>query len=117
MGFYGDQVLPRFIDVMLANKEFAACAEEACAGLTGDVVEVGFGSGLNLRYLPPGSCGVSGRRPVRHCLETRGETHRRNHGSVEAAGLDGARIDAPDDRFDATLSTIRRAPFPMSPAR
>ena len=61
MGFYGDQVLPRFTDVMLGNKEFGQVREEVCEGLAGDVVEIGFGSGLNLPYLPPRSrvCGPS----------------------------------------------------------
>ena len=31
---------------------------------------------------------------------------------VEAAGLDGARLDAPDDRFDAALSTMTLCTIP-----
>jgi hypothetical protein len=58
MGFYGEQVLPRLTDRMLGNREFAKLREEVCAGLHGDVVEIGFGSGLNMPFLPLEVTGV-----------------------------------------------------------
>lgn len=52
MSFYEDRVLPRIIDCMLGNKAFLRLREEVCASLNGVVLEVGFGSGLNLPYVP-----------------------------------------------------------------
>lgn len=54
MSFYGDQVLPRFIDCALSGGEFARLRSRVTAGLAGEVLEIGFGSGLNVPHYPPG---------------------------------------------------------------
>jgi hypothetical protein len=53
MGFYADQILPRATDVIMARKEFGPIRARVAAGLDGEVVEVGFGSGLNVPHYPP----------------------------------------------------------------
>ena len=52
MGWYTDQVVPRFINVALGSKRFVPMRQRVTAGLEGDVVEIGFGSGLNVPYYP-----------------------------------------------------------------
>jgi ubiquinone/menaquinone biosynthesis C-methylase UbiE len=52
VGFYGDQVLPRLTNVVLCNQEFGAIRERVASALSGEVLEVGFGSGLNVPYYP-----------------------------------------------------------------
>ena len=58
MGFYTEQVLPRVVDRMLGNRTFAKVRAEVCAGLHGDVLEIGFGSGLNMAFLPSEVTGI-----------------------------------------------------------
>ena len=53
MGFYDEQVLPRVIDVMLGAKEMAPLRERVTAGVDGEVLEVGFGSGRNVPFTQP----------------------------------------------------------------
>jgi hypothetical protein len=52
MGFYGDQVVPRFIDLGMSRGEFTPIRARVAAGLDGDVIEVGFGSGVNVPHYP-----------------------------------------------------------------
>ena len=52
MSFYDDHVLPRIVNVVMDNKEDRKIRARVCAGLAGDVVEIGFGTGHNLPYLP-----------------------------------------------------------------
>lgn len=39
VGLYGEQVLPRLIDVVLANPEFGKIRRRVASGLSGEVVE------------------------------------------------------------------------------
>jgi hypothetical protein len=54
VGFYGDQVLPRFTNVVLGTREFARMRARVAASLEGEVLEVGFGSGLSVPHYPAG---------------------------------------------------------------
>jgi hypothetical protein len=53
MGFYEEQILPRVTDRALRGQEAARLRARVTAGLSGEVLEVGFGSGLTMPYYPP----------------------------------------------------------------
>jgi hypothetical protein len=50
MAFYGDRVFSRAMN--RNTKETPRLRAEVCGPLVGDVVEIGFGTGLNLPHLP-----------------------------------------------------------------
>lgn len=53
MGFYGRQVVPRAIDLAMRRRELTPIRARVASSLHGDVLEVGFGSGLNVPHYPP----------------------------------------------------------------
>ncbi len=112
MGFYGEQILPRVIDVMLGNKEFGKVRAEVCAGLHGDVVEIGYGSGLNVPYLPPEVTGLWGVDPSEVGRKLAAKRVASSAVPIHPAGLDGEQLDLPDSRFDAALSTMTLCTIP-----
>src|SRR5207302_5694160 len=59
MGIYAEHVLPRIINVACGMKQSNPLRERVCEGLQGRVVEIGFGSGLNVPFYPEGVTSVS----------------------------------------------------------
>jgi len=105
MGFYTDQVLPRFQDKVMARKPNRAVRARVCEGLEGAVVEVGFGTGLNAPYYPPAVKKVVAIEPSRVCMKIAGPRIATATTPVEYGGLTGERLDLPTAEFDALLST------------
>ncbi len=105
MGIYRDQVLPRLQDKVMNRKGTRDVRNRVCAGLTGDVVEVGFGTGLNVRHYPPEVTRVFAVEPSRVCMQLAEVRIARSDVSVTLAGLTGEHLDLPSEEFDAVLST------------
>jgi len=59
MGWYGTKVLPRIIDATCGVAQTAPLRQRVCAGLTGHLVEIGFGSGHNVPHYPAGVTAVA----------------------------------------------------------
>ena len=70
MGVYQDQLLPRLQDKVMARKATRAVRARVCAGLSGEVVEVGFGTGLNVCYYPSEVTKVVAIEPSPLCMRT-----------------------------------------------
>lgn len=101
-----DRVLPRLLDVTLSGEAADRYRGMACAGLSGRVVELGFGSGLNLTHLPVGVTEVLVVEPSDVAWRAAQQRIRAwNGGAVRRVGRDAAAIDLPDGSVDAVLST------------
>ena len=105
VGLYGEHVLPRIVNVACGMKTNEAYRRRVTEGLAGDVVEIGFGSGLNVPFYPQSVTQVAAVEPAdlgwKLAAKRLGETSV----PVRRAGLDGQRLPFPDDSFDAALST------------
>ena len=112
MGVYSEQVLPRIIDVACNMKQNGPQRRRVCEGLSGDVVEIGFGSGLNVPFYPPAVTHVAAVEPVDVGWKLAGKRLRSTSIPVQRSGLDGQSLPFPDDRFDAALSTWTMCTIP-----
>ena len=105
MGFYGEHVLPRVIDVACGLKASEPLRERVCAGLHGQVVEIGFGSGHNVRHYPEAVTRVAAVEPA----DTGWKLARKRVDAasipVDRVGLDGQSLPLDDDSCDTALST------------
>jgi ubiquinone/menaquinone biosynthesis C-methylase UbiE len=112
MGLYGGQVLPRIVDVACGTKANAPLRQRVCAGLEGEVVEIGFGSGLNVPFYPPKVTRVAAVEPADLGWKLAARRLGATTVPVERAGLDGQSLPFEDDSFDTALSTWTMCTIP-----
>jgi len=105
MGLYTERVLPRFQDKVMGRRPNQEVRRRVCTGLAGEVVEVGFGTGLNTPYYPPEVTRVLAVEPSALCIRLAEPRIAQSPVPVEMAGLTGERLDLPSESFDAVLST------------
>ncbi|MBB5917919.1 ubiquinone/menaquinone biosynthesis C-methylase UbiE [Nocardia transvalensis] len=105
MGIYSEQVLPRIVDKTCGLAVNARLRERVCAGLSGRVVEIGFGSGHNVPYYPAAVRSVTAVEPADTGWKLAAKRLARATVPVERSGLDGQSLPFPDNSFDAALST------------
>ena len=112
MGLYGDHVLPRIIDVACNLKAARVQRRRVCAGLHGSVVEIGFGSGLNVPFYPAGVSQVSAVEPSDVGWKLARKRVDVAAVPVERSGLDGQSLPFPDGSFDTAISTWTMCTIP-----
>ena len=105
MGFYTDRLLPRFTDVAL-GRPMEPIRKRVTAGLSGQVLELGFGSGRNLPHLPAEVTRVLAVEPASVCRSLAARRIASATCPVDWIGLDGQAIPLPDDSVDHVLVTF-----------
>ena len=112
MNPYEKHVLPRIINVACNMKVAREQRERVCEGLAGEVVEIGFGSGLNVPYYPGAVTRVAAVEPADTGWKLAQKRLRDATVPVERSGLDGQSLPFADDSFDAALSTWTMCTIP-----
>ncbi len=105
MGIYADKVLPRIVNVACGAKSARPIRDRACAGLHGQVLEIGFGSGLNVPHYPTAVTGVAAVEPADLGWKLAQKRLEDSTVPVQRTGLDGQSIPLADDSCDTALST------------
>ena len=106
MGFYDNHILPRVLDFAMKRSALAEQREWVMQHVKGQVLEVGFGSGLNLPYYPREVKTLSAVEPstaMRNRAMKRIEKSGRTV-SLIARGIDKKQF-LPDGSFDTVVST------------
>jgi ubiquinone/menaquinone biosynthesis C-methylase UbiE len=105
MGFYEEQLLPRFTHLVMGRQEFTPIRARVAGDLDGEVLEVGFGSGLNVPHYPST---ISQVRAVDPATVGRRLAARKVAASpvpVEYVGLDGEDLPLDSASVDHVLTT------------
>jgi ubiquinone/menaquinone biosynthesis C-methylase UbiE len=116
VGVYNDRVLPRILNDAGGSKRLDPLRRRVCEGLAGDVIEIGFGSGLNVPFYPAAVASVAAIEPSDLSWNLAGERLRGTNVSVQRSGLDGQLLPFADDTFDAALSTWTLCTIPDAAA-
>lgn len=105
MGLYGEQVVPRIINVACGLKANDKLRKRVCAGLTGEVVEIGFGSGLNVPFYPAAVTRVDAVEPADIGWKLAGGRLASATVPIKRSGLDGQSLPFADATHDSAIST------------
>ncbi len=112
VGWWSERVVPRMTDRSLSSRPIMDLRRDVCDGLSGRVLEIGFGSGLNLGAYPAQVTAVDAVEPSDLGWELSAGRRTRSSLPVERVGLDGQRLAAEDAAYDAVLSTFTLCTIP-----
>jgi ubiquinone/menaquinone biosynthesis C-methylase UbiE len=106
MGFYGQVVVPLLCDFVLGRPFVARYRRELLAHAGGNVLEIGFGTGLNLPHYPPSVRKITAVDPNTGMSRRAGRRIKRAGIEVEQRLLSGERLPFEGGAFDCVVSTF-----------
>lgn len=112
MGLWGDRILPHVVDAACGAKDVLPLRQRACSGLTGTVLELGFGSGHNCSLYPEAVTSVLAIEPADTAWSMAAKRRAAASAPISRAGLDGQRLDLADASVDAALITFTLCTIP-----
>ncbi|GAA3843567.1 MULTISPECIES: class I SAM-dependent methyltransferase [Amycolatopsis] len=105
MGVYANRIRPRLVNAACGAAQAHPHRERTCAGLRGRVLEIGFGSGLNVPFYPAAVTEVVAIEPSDAAWRLASGRLAASAVPVERAGLDGQSLPVPADSCDTALTT------------
>lgn len=112
MAFYRDKILPRIIDKACGSRGVGKWRTRALEGISGVVVEPGFGSGSNLEYYPGEVSKVWAVDPALLGRDLAADRIAASEVEVEFVGLDGQNLPLDDNSCDAGVLTFTLCTIP-----
>jgi SAM-dependent methyltransferase len=112
MGCYGERVLPHIVNFLCGLKAVDPLRQRVCDGLEGEVLEIGFGSGLNVPFYPAAVTRVAAVEPSDVGWKLAGKRLSAARVPVERSGLDGQSLPFEDNSLDSALSTWTMCTIP-----
>ncbi len=105
-------MVPRLTDRALSVGQVMKQRQLVCAGLAGRVLEIGFGSGLNLEKLPAAVVSLDAVEPSEAGWDLSAQRRAAAPVPVQRVGLDGQHLAAADASYDAALCTFSLCTIP-----
>ncbi|KRC66427.1 methyltransferase type 11 [Aeromicrobium sp. Root236] len=112
MALWTDRILPHLVDRSLSTGDVMKERQRVCAGLRGEVIELGFGSGLNIEKYPAAVDSVAAVEPSDTAWRMSADRRSGSRTPISRSGLDGQALDEADSSYDAALSTFTLCTIP-----
>ncbi len=106
MGLYSQVIFPRLCDFLLNNALVARHRRELLAHANGDVLEIGFGTGLNLPHYPEHVRKITTVDPNFGMHRLAQKRIRQAGIEIDQRVLSGERLPFTDNTFDCAVSTF-----------
>jgi ubiquinone/menaquinone biosynthesis C-methylase UbiE len=112
MGFYEDHVLPHLVNVAMSTKGVRDERRRCLEAVSGEVLEIGFGTGLNLPFYPAGVTKVVGVDPSTTSARLARKRIAASSFPVEIVGLSAERLPVDDGSVMTVVSTFTLCTIP-----
>jgi len=112
MSLYRHHVFPWVLELVMNQRVFRKLRDEVLAPTTGRVLEIGFGTGINLLHYPPGTrrlVAVDSNPAMARLARRRGDA---SHIEVEHHPLSAEALPFGDGSFDTVVSTFTLCSIP-----
>ena len=106
MSWYAEHLVPRIVNLVCSTPGVSRWRRLAVEGLRGSVVEIGFGSGLNVAYYPSAVERVYAIEPRDAAWRLAQRAIAASPVTITRAGLDGQHLSLDDSSCDSALSTF-----------
>ncbi|NER20022.1 MAG: class I SAM-dependent methyltransferase [Symploca sp. SIO1B1] len=105
MGFYSEFILPCCLDWTMSSPQLASYRQEVLSEVSGEVLEIGFGTGLNLSYYPQSLTTLT-IVDVNPGMNRFAKKRIKNSSiTVDSRILNGESLPMADNSFDSIVST------------
>ncbi len=108
MGIYSQLIFPRLLELSMSSPNMTSYRQQLLQSVQGDVLEIGFGTGLNLPHYPTGPTGVKSLTAVEPNGGMGAIAQKRIASSpipVTTQQLSGEKLPMPDASFDNVVCT------------
>jgi ubiquinone/menaquinone biosynthesis C-methylase UbiE len=112
MRFYERRVLPHLVNLSMNTPALRKERERCLEGVSGEVLEIGFGTGLNLPHYPSGVTKVVGVDPSELSARLARKRITSAPFPVETIGLSADKLPLADASFQTIVSTFTMCTIP-----
>jgi SAM-dependent methyltransferase len=112
MGWWTDEVLPHLTDYTLKGRELDELRAQVCESLHGRVLEVGFGSGLNIPWYPSTVTQVDAVEPSELAWKLSEKRRLKTAVPIGRVARDAQQLNIAGERYDSALVTFSLCTIP-----
>lgn len=105
MGFYSSIVFPRLLDVSMSSQSMTRYRQQLLKDVSGDVLEIGFGTGLNLPHYSDAVTSLTAIDPNEGMQRMAQRRIDASSITVKTIPLSGEDLDLPNASFDNVVCT------------
>lgn len=106
MGFYEQRVFPWLNDRLAKNRDLQQLRAEMLAAARGSVIEIGFGTGLNLPFYPAVVSSIAAIEPNDGMIARARKRAARHPGALEIVKGRAEELPFDDASFDSAVTTL-----------
>ncbi len=113
MGFYSNLVIPYCIDFAMSGSTLESYRQNLLENVSGEILEIGFGTGLNLPHYPENVDKITTIDPNPGMKRLARSRIARSQITVDYKVLNGESLPMPDASFDSVVCTWTLCSIPL----